>query len=1058
MTTWTPQQSQAIHTTGKNITVSASAGSGKTTILVERILTRMLHDRIPVDRMLAMTFTEAAASEMKKRLFAALTKAKEQAPAAEQSFIEEQMVLLQRAQISTIHSFCLSIIQENYALIGFSLKRLQSIIGDDQAAALQRQAMRRTLSQYQHHEAFPQLKQYCSHQPQDHEVLEQQILAMADALAGLSDVSAMQTLLADIYQARSFAQLPALIRDAYFRHLEDYCFYIEETLQQMELSYIGDKDSKIAVKRLALEAMKEACEQQAYTTFCLHFESYVTKIPATCKDSTYYTALRSQLTDLDNYFTTILFDEHTLCKDMQEQYPLIQLLVDMALHYRAEYALLKEEAEVMDFEDMEAKALELLTIHDHEIAKRYQERFIDILVDEYQDSSYHQDTLIRLIQNKDNVFRVGDVKQSIYRFRGAVPSLLKGYIGSAEQFDEVIHLQHNYRSNSQIIHFVNQLFQVMMRLPRLECLFETQDVAHVGTSHQMTDQPSISLHVLQTDLLKLSDQDDDRNTEEKTAAYIAGWILEDKLDKTKRWSDYVILVRGHSRKKSLKRAFERAGIPNFIDNKEGFYNSAVIETMRAYLKVLQNPLDDIAFVSVCMSFYGLTDQDMAWLKLQKTSGSYFTAAKQSTDQRIRNVTKNIEELQAEPILSQVLLHIYRLNEFYETKTTAQERTNLDLLYEKACAFEQEGSSTIQQFIDFTDELVDSKSSEALSINLDEDVVRVMTIHQSKGLQFDTVVYWGKEKASNQASTKFQFHPQLGVGMEFMKLPMRLHRPTMMELLLSHEDRKAEVSEEIRILYVALTRAKNHLFMITSAKSAQYEMLASFPLTSYQLIRTMGFGHWLINQAVHSPLVSVTVVNSLDAITALPRQQVKQQILPKWQIPQQIESTIAPSSHTMRLQAWNADTTQAAVGSLTHAMIQRMDHTLQYSEEMLRNLAYNLHAELADQVPYPALLALQSHSLYHSFQSMTVYKELAFSYLNNQEQLISGYMDFAAYHGTDIYIVDFKTDRHVTVESLANSYQDQITHYVSAMKLQYPDHQIRAYLYSLWLNTFIEIRN
>lgn len=1070
MTTWTPAQYSAIHHKDKNITVSASAGSGKTTILVERILTRIIQDRIPLDRILAMTFTEAAASEMKKRLFKSLNQAKIEAESmgddAALAYLNEQLVLLQRAQISTIHSFCLSILQENYALIGFHPQRLQNIISDDFAVAMKKQAMTQTINTWMHDESFALLKQYFSAKPHDQSKLEEQIMFVASILSGMNSTSAFMELIQSLHSVRSMSELPDSIRDSYFIFLLDTCHYIEETLQQMEICYSGEKESNIEQKRQFLLQLQQDAIEQNYAMFHLHFQSYGAVVTATCTDSTRYTKLRAQLHDLDDRLCEILFDESTLLSDLRMQYPLIHLLLSMSLTYRDYYAQIKEQEAVMDFEDMEAKALELLCVNDHEVAKRYQERFIDILVDEYQDSSYHQDTLIQLIQNGRNVFRVGDVKQSIYRFRGAVPDLLRGYIMSDKEEDEVIHLRHNYRSNSQIIHYVNAIFERFMNVPSYPSLFSEEDVAQVGLESQYTQNPSIDLHVLITDaLVSTTEETEDEEvlaSEELRAMYIANLIIQDKEAKSKKWNDYVILVRNHNRKNSLKRAFEAANIPNFIDSKEGFYNAPVIETMRAFFKTLINPNDNLHFSAVCMSaIYKMSDNDMARMKIDAKSQSFYNYALQSNHPVLRKIVQDINHLSGSITIASLLRKIFQINEFYDTKTTANDRNNLDLLYEKAVLFELKGQKTLHQFIAFIDVLVDSKSSEALSINIEEDVVRVMTIHQSKGLQFDTVIYWGKEQSSKQNAPLIYMHEQLGMGMDYIKLPSRLKRPTLTKMMLEHFDTKEEVSEEIRILYVALTRAKQQLYMITTAKDSQAQELMTSPLTSYQLQRSMRLSHWLISLSAQLPadLVKTTLIyTSFDALQVT-RKERSPQIIHRWHPVHQIAVEVSPSQEKpLQLFDWQPKKNQANIGVITHRLIQLMDVKKTYTESELMSLMKAIDSSMVSQIGYRQIMAMQENAIYKKSQTLDVSKEIPFTYQTDEGQVVSGYIDFAAidHELKSIIIIDFKTDQHTTDIKLIDAYHLQMLTYLQAMNQLYAGYRIECYIYSLWLSKEIFI--
>lgn len=1052
---FTNEQNKAIKEVGKNITVAASAGSGKTTVLVARIMKRVIEDRVPLDHFLAMTFTEAAANEMKSRLFDELTKMMLQEPSLSE-YCKEQLVLLSKAQISTIHSFCLSVIKENYAYIGFDLQRVNTIISQEEEEIYFQKSFQDTVKQYEGLSSFNELKQYFTTKVYDNQDLCKEIRSLSSKLKELNydEYYAMHK---QLYTASTISDFPVNIKYAIFSYLQDYLYYLEESLNTLLL--LCENNEKLLIKKEYLSKLKECCINQDYSSFRLYLHGFVQIVYPPLTNHDVFKKVQGELRKIEDSLLEILFDEDVMIHDLHAQWPLIDLFLQMGQFYNQRMEYYKKENQFMDFDDMEFYAYQILSQYP-EVADIYRNRFTDILVDEYQDSSKHQDHILSFITNGNNIFRVGDVKQSIYRFRNATPDLLKGYIEHPSLEDQVIFLRHNFRSNSQIIHFVNHVFQDFMNLSTLQSNFAEEDLALVGSAEQEEQNCCIEYHVIKKDDIKDNDETEDYSTTQIRAEYIASEIARIKGEDNCKWSDFVVLVRSNERKIDLKRAFTKLGIPNFIDSKEGFYKSSAVTYITSFIQCVISPYVDNYFVALALSpFYEITDNEIAEITLRMRelgSGSYYEYAKLNENEILSNMVKDLTNLRSLGSLRDTLIYMYNVNQYYNTYTTHNDRTNLDSLLEKACNYENTHSDGLEGFCSYITSLKEFKSAEALSINSKEDVVRVMTIHQSKGLQFSYVFYWGKEKANHSFNDTILKDDQLGICMDYMNVENRLIRPSLLSNIVVHKMTKADVEEEIRVIYVALTRPKKKLFLTTVLSNSEFDSLSNKGISSYELLRSQNYSKWLlkkcmeITNGVTIKEVSALSLHELPDISSKTCYQINQ--LPNYPH-ESVKSK--PSFHGISLSSLQKNEAMQ-LGTMLHRMLEIIDFSTTYSIEQLQQIAKQefTDSQLVQRLNYSSILIFLENSITKSFIDFKIYKEYPVLY-QDKEAIVSGIIDLLIEAESSIYIVDYKTDI-LDASKLISLYSSQLKQYQSIIQKVYPNKTIELYIYSLHLNEYIQL--
>ena len=1070
MPVWNEQQKKAIHTKKKNIVVSASAGSGKTTVLIARLIDLVLNDRISIDQILAMTFTEAAANEMKKRLAAELHKLLENTQDKEEKeYISQQLTNIQTAHISTIHSFCLSILQKNYYIIGLDANRIQNIMDNATMSLYQQEAMQIALQKQliQHDTVFQELSMMFSARAESYDQLLQAVQSLASLASSKPDTDEwLQTIMESFQEKQSIMDYPPTILAYFFDYLitetHIYVHLLHQLKKILTLKYEDDtkKLDSMIKKMNGIQSLWDALNQKDYMQFKTAYIGICHIIPPASpnKEDTQYTNIRKQILAMEDRMLEQLFDEQIFLQDNQRIQPYIARLIEMCKDYRFAYASIKERENVIDFDDMEHFALAILQANNGAVAKQYQEQFVEIMVDEFQDSNDVQNTLIQLICRENNVFRVGDIKQSIYGFRHAKPQLMRELIEHQGALDEVIYLSNNYRSKKMIVDFNNLLFKQLMNMDGFDCRYTKEDDVETGIPAQLEDNVPIIFHAIDYQRIK-EDNNLILSKNECKADYIASQIINIKKKEQKKWKDFVVLVRSNARKDDLKAAFDALQIPYFIDIKHGFYQSNAVQIILSFLKACISPHNDLHFIAMITSpLVQVSFETIASAKLHmEPNQSYYDYFKQHPFTGFENVQQLMQLIYTLP-LSEMLNKLYNYQNFYQDHTTIQEKTNLDLLYEKAIQFEQKEAMGTAAFLRYIDRIKDAQTAEATPIGSEEDVVRVMSIHQSKGLQFPVVFLWSNTK---QVAIEFKEHficdSDLGIGMKWTTLPNRFVRTSIQRLAIEHKKNKEELEEEMRILYVATTRAQQQMHIVDCINSIEeYEEEISMAA----IYARGGYTSWILQTFLQneSPLFNVHKVQTLWKQEVQDTTTSPLHILPSYtQTCESLKITTASKQKQAKQPlslTFNPNPSTFTRGIAIHKLIERLG-SLPWKEDHIQNIAQQIQYELKPW-DLTALKQLAANPMYQLAQSYpTTYHELPYMVHDNNE-ILHGFMDFVAMNEQDLIIIDFKTDYVENEQILQDMYAEQMHIYKRAMQILYPDAKIKIFLYSLHFHKEIEI--
>ena len=867
---YTKEQEQAIFLRGKNIMVSAGAGAGKTRVLVSRMAELIMDKEHPIeaDRFLVMTFTNAAAAEMKERIGTELEERLEKDP--DNLYLRKQIRKIRQADISTIHSFCNHLIRTHYNELAIDPSFR---IGEEgELFLLRQQAVEQVLE-----EAYASGRE--------------SFLQFVEAYAPGKNDTVLEEMIEDLYHfSRSFPNA-----DGWF----------EKTGKEATILAGKDGwDTSTAVTLLLSKAQKESLQIQEelyqllesitedapekYTGLLQEIKEYINSLTQAKDYNSYYKVLsqksissfpraakkekewglyeevkefhqkvREQInSQKENVFTA---PAEELQREAAVIYPLLEEYMALTKRFAEIYFLCKKEKNVYDFDDLEHFALELLVesydeqgaAQPSETAKELSKKYKMIFVDEYQDTNLVQETILEMLLNKkhNSLFTVGDVKQSIYRFRQARPDLFlrrkDQYISQADA-GVSIELRDNFRSAPGVLTFTNYIFSQLMEKEFGGVDYNEKTALRPGDGGpMMQDEETSEILFFQKDSASaLKEVPEDILAE---SAVICKRIKE-LIEEGYHYGDMVILLRsGAGRMEPMAEFLEQEGIPVSCDNKTGYFQTREIIVMLNYLSIVDNIYQDIPMASVMLSSIGkFTEEELVKLRVlieEPVRGKYTLydfmrlymqeGTEEELKKKIRDFLMDLlyfRQQKKEQPLSTLLWDIYERTGFYydvQLMPDGEKRKeNLLMLLKKAEDYEKTVFKGLFYFNRYMKQLksYEIEMGEAGTSMEEEDVVKIMTIHKSKGLEFPVVFVSGLSKKFNRMDLNKAVlcHPELGIGMECVNTTLRFHHPSLMKKAIQEKVWKDTLEEEMRILYVAMTRAKRKLILTGVIKSEELE--------------------------------------------------------------------------------------------------------------------------------------------------------------------------------------------------------------------------------------------
>ena len=1034
---WTTEQQQVIDLRNRNILVSAAAGSGKTAVLVERIV-KIITDKnhpVDIDHLLIVTFTNAAAAEMRERIGNAIEKALDEQPGDEH--LLRQLTLIHNAQITTIDSFCLYVVRNHFHEIDLEPNFR---IGDEGELKLLREdVLGKVLEQNYEEpsEAFSDFVEgYASGRTDA--ALNEMILQLYEFSRSYPWPEKWLDSFVGIYRIENREELD---RAEWLAPLTQNIRFVLKDCEQLlkqALAVTQQDDGPDMYEKAVRSDLEKYESLSKLTSFC--------ELSVALSDIKYdrlassrgfegdpdklelVKSLREQAKDVVKKLCKQYFfcSPEMMIGQLERTEPMLEEVVRLTKQFADEFAAAKRRKNLVDFHDVEHFALQILVDEETEKAKKTAEEFRDtfeeIMIDEYQDSNEVQETLLRSISREErgenNIFMVGDVKQSIYRFRLARPELfMKKYDSYSleESTTQRIDLHKNFRSREEVLTCTNDIFYKIMARSLGNVEYDAEAALYPGASYPVSADfiPEILLADSNDELLEDTELTDKKTLEAKIVAEEIKHLMKtqqvtDKAAGTLRaahYSDIVILLRSLSGwADSLVEVLNGNGIPAHTVSSTGYFSTVEVQTVLSMLRLLDNPRQDIPMAAVLRSpMAGLTDEELAVLRLEDGSVPFHEAVlelaeglyeedgqKEISDSEAdrkqgRNAdekTENHIEITAHrkllkfykkykqlrqlvpdtPIheLIEIILRETGYGHYVAAMPAGNRRTaNLNMLLEKAAAYEKTSYKGLFHFVRYIDELqkYDVDFGEADMVGENEDVVRIMSIHKSKGLEFPIVIVSGMGKNFNKQDTrsKMVLHPELGIGLDYMDGKKRIKSPTIAKKAIAKQIDLENLGEELRVLYVALTRAKEKLILTGTLKDAAEKLefyrqqvnlskAADRPLSYLTREGASGYLDWILPAVLsYGDKYPVRIVEAAELVLDEVENQLEQN-----------------ENLTERIEEIEAADTQL-VGQLKQRFLQRYPYQVdvlrknKYSVSELKHRAMRERFEAEQEETVPAFL-------------------------------------------------------------------------------------------------------
>ena len=886
---WTAEQKSAIEKRGCNLLVAAAAGAGKTAVLVERIIEKItdINNPVDIDRLLVVTFTNAAASEMRERIGDAISRKIEKSP--DSIRLQRQIALLNKSNITTIHSFCLEVIRNNFNLT--DLDPAFRIADSTECILLKQEVMDEMFDNIYENGSFGDV-----------------FFDLVDCYGGKKDDSGLMDIIEELFEFSRSTPWPDewLHKASEMLNVDDnfdfdtsiWAKVLTDDLK-VELSGICSTlnravsmlDGIDELEKYQIHINKELNNIKTIMDTCSTFDSLLCGIlkieferlpqirnvnDKTTQDKVkkIRDSVKDEINNIKDSF--IESDSNEIKSEMKKLYPKMLCLAELVIEFGRRFKERKKEKDVIDFSDIEHYCIDILTdrgengeVKPTEAALRYREKFDEVLVDEYQDSNMVQEIILKMVSrsasDNPNLFMVGDVKQSIYRFREAKPELfLKKYdeYGNTGKNQKVL-LFKNFRSREEVVNATNYIFTGIMSKNIGELDYDDKERLNPGAVYPVPDESinyggAAELHIIETD--EDNENDDEENTDTKeevdkiqlearmAAQRIYELVNKDRFFVTYRddnetddnkkikyrpleYRDIVILMRSTANTAPVfMEEIKNMGIPVYADTGSGYFEVAEVMTMLSLLEVIDNPLQDIPLIAVLRSpVASFTPEELIDIRMVNSRGAFYDALKISSQgndkasQKAQEFLLNLNKWRIKsknmPI-SEFIWYLYNETGYFAYAGAMPggivRQANLKMLFERAKEYEKTSLKGLFNFINFINKLKQSSQDlgSAKILGENENVVRIMSIHKSKGLEFPVVFVscLGKQFNLSDLNKSILLHHELGFGPNLVDSKRRISHPTVIKQAVCKKLKLENYSEEMRILYVAMTRAKEKLIL------------------------------------------------------------------------------------------------------------------------------------------------------------------------------------------------------------------------------------------------------
>lgn len=860
---WTKEQEKVINLRNRSLLVSAAAGSGKTAVLVQRIISMVTDETDPldIDRLLVVTFTNAAAAEMRERVGAAIENALEQDPYNQH--LQRQLTLVHNAQITTIDSFCIRILRDHFHKIdlepGFR-------IADEGELKLLREDVCEAVLEDFYQKADPEF------------------LRFADSYSGAKNDLQIKEMILKLY---NYAESYPWPKEWLETCVQQYEAANEAELEEKSwirdfLSYLNVRvEDLITAQEKLLELTQEPDGPYMYEASiaddlrqlenlrkCEHFSQWQAAISAidfknigrsgkyegsVAKKDAVMSGRKRMKDQIDKWKKTIFATMlEVQLERLTQTSKMVRMLVTLTQAFSDRFQEEKQKKNMLDFSDVEHNALRVLVDSETkeltETALEYQQQYREVMIDEYQDSNYVQETLLTAVSGvkngNENLFMVGDVKQSIYRFRLARPELFMDKyhrFSTEESSQQRIDLHRNFRSRREVVEAVNDIFYPLMEKDLGNVAYDAEAALYAGAVYPDYENADCC----KPELLLVPSQESGMERREQEAAAVAGRIRE--LVETQEipgitYKDIVLLLRSMSGwAETYQKVFEQEGIPLIVASKTGYFSATEVQTVLSLLRVLDNPYQNIPLAAVMKSYFGkFSSEELAQIRSEYPGMPFYQCVEQmlpvsekiiAFQEMLQKFRQRIPYTPIHRLLQEILDETGYRNYVAALPAGEQRRANLDMLMEKAVAYEQTSYHGLFHFIRYIDRLMkyDVDYGEAEIVSEQENAVRLMSIHKSKGLEFPVVFVCGMGKQFNEQdlNSNMIFHPEFGIGLKWFDCEKRTKANTLIHQIFAMEAKKENLGEELRVLYVALTRAKEKLILAGTCKLPEEGQYSGF---------------------------------------------------------------------------------------------------------------------------------------------------------------------------------------------------------------------------------------
>ena len=912
MAMWTQQQNKVIYTRDKNILVSAAAGSGKTAVLVERIIQKILDEKngINVDKLLVVTFTNAAASEMRERILRAIERELEKNP--ENEHLQKQQSYIHNASINTIHSFCLNLVREHFIDIDFDPGFK---VADTNEIELLKGDVIKALLEEEYEVASPEFLQFANQftvRNSDREI-EKMILNLYEKAISYPWPDEWLNQSIQLYEVRNAKQL---IQSNNYHVLTDYADELIR-LAIMKCEYaiklcmgINGPEKYNEVLQMDMQNLIYLLDEKDFDKRRILLEFQFGRLPRITNtvdiDEEKKTMVQDIRKDVKKAIIEVkkiyLVSMEKFIHELNQLQPIAKEYIRLTKKFMQQFQNRKRNKNILDFSDFEQFAIQILTrLEDGHLvptkaAQEISETYEEVMIDEYQDSNMIQETILRVISKErvgiHNRFMVGDVKQSIYGFRGARPdifidkynsySLSKDNEEEAKSLDLKIILDKNFRSRHMVLGFINAIFRQTMSADFGGINYDEENQLNTGADYEIIGEESD----YNTELIMINSEEETSQsleeiplpskdteakdlvaTDEMEAKVIAARIQElvdekkgvKVLDnvtqeyRTAKYSDIVILLRSVNESAyAINDELTRQGIPSYMESKKGYFDTIEIRTILNYLKIIDNPKQDIPLASVLKSpVAGFDDEELAIIRtlsgknknlydnlleyeIQSESSEAqwlkkhdVTAYNTQLGKKVKNFLSVLAEFRDVVSYTSIydLINLFlertRYYEYVKAMPSGKRRcVNVDMLKAQAANYENGMYKGLFNFIRYIEKMqkFDLDMGEASILSESDNTVRIMTIHKSKGLEFPIVFLTNITKQFNMMDSKSKtvLHSELGIGMDYVNTKERYLHKNINKFLIARQMELDTVQEELRLLYVACTRAKEKLILTAKA--------------------------------------------------------------------------------------------------------------------------------------------------------------------------------------------------------------------------------------------------